>query len=213
MKAFIFDFDGVIVDSERYWNELEHAAYMKMAPGLAHDQTEYMGMSADDIYHWLKQKFTLRVTKDLYDKKIDEVAVEVYKKSSIITGFLPFLSEVQKYTQLIAIGTSSNKNWIVDALKTYNLDKEFSTIVTAQDVALGKSKPDPAIYLEAAKQLQIAPSECIVLEDSKNGVQAGLKANMYTIGLTYLNHGQDVSAANLVVKNFADIPLEKLFTL
>lgn len=212
MKAFIFDFDGVIVNSETYWQAIERSEYERLVPELKTYTGNHMGMSANDIYEWLKRDFAPTLDKKLFDDTVEKMAEKVYDNCTLTPGFMQFLEDIQLHTPHIAIGSSSNRAWILKTLTKYNLEKKISTLVTAEDVEIGYGKPHPAIYLRISKQLGIEAKDCIVLEDSKNGVIAGKAAGMYTIGITHLQNKQDVSSADKVVKDFAEIPLAKLFT-
>ena len=85
-------------------------------------------------------------------------------------------------------------------------------IVCAEDVA--KHKPDPTIFLEAAKQLGIDPEDCVVVEDAANGIEAAKRAGMKAVGLvTEFHTAEELSQADLVIDKLADLKLEKLCNL
>ena len=92
-----------------------------------------------------------------------------------------------------------NKN-----LRQLGLEKYFEVRVSGQDI--GKSKPDPAVFLAAASELNVAPDECLVIEDSMNGVLAAKNANMACLGFINLNSGnQDLSAASALFESFENL--------
>lgn len=212
MKGFIFDFDGVIVDSERYWPEETFATLQSIVPTLTRKQSyTTMGKSAYDIHEWLQTEFKVTLTLDEFLEAAGTIATRVYGKTALMPGVQTFVEAVRSYTPHIAIGTSGKREWVLPTMQHLGIGELFETIVTSSDVPVGESKPRPTIFLEAAKQMGIEPSQCIVLEDSKNGVAAGKAAGMYTIGLTHLDHGQDVSAADAIVRTYQEIPLKQLF--
>lgn len=209
MKTFIFDFDGVIVDSEHYWPEETYKVLQTIVPDLTQEQSyATMGRSAQDIYVYLQEEFALPLSlEDFYAAAVG-IANNVYKRSLVTEGLTDFLANVESRFENVAIGTSGREQWIVPVLKQYDLFERFDCIVTSDDVPVGQAKPKPDIYLEVAKRLNVPAAECIVLEDSKNGVAAGLAAGMFTIGLLHLDNKQDVSAAHMVVESFADIDFD-----
>lgn len=189
-KAFIFDLDGVIVDTAKYhflaWQKLASQLGIEFTP--EHNE-ELKGVSRvrsldiilelgkvvahqNDKNHWLKQKNDEYLS---YLKDIDN--------SEILPGVMPVLEFLKTNKQSIALGSAS-KNARPILEKTGIIDY-FDAIVDGNDVT--NAKPDPEVFLQAAKLLGINPSNSIVFEDSVAGIQAANIAKMTSVGIGELH--------------------------
>lgn len=213
MKAVIFDFDGVIVDSERYWDQGCLAIYQTMLPQwTTEDDKQLKGRSVHDIYPWLVKEHGLTLTKDEYMGRLHEFVRTIYEEQTqMIDGILELLEALQARRIPLAIASSSQRNWIDMALARFDIGHYFRYIVVAQDV--GRGKPDPAVYIEAARRLDVPADECIAIEDSTNGLKSAKAADMFCIALQHLSdtHPQDLSAAHMIVTSLRDIGVDELF--
>lgn len=185
-KAFIFDLDGVIVDTARYhflaWQKL--AAQLGINFTTAHNE-QLKGVSRvrsldiildlgkvnahqEDKNLWLKQKNDDYLT---YLKDIDN--------SEILPGVMPILEFLKTNKQPIALGSASkNARPILEKTGTLHY---FDAIVDGNDVS--NAKPDPEVFLQAAKLLGVSPENAIVFEDSVAGIQAANMAGMTSVGI------------------------------
>jgi beta-phosphoglucomutase-like phosphatase (HAD superfamily) len=112
----------------------------------------------------------------------------------------------------MGVGTSSTKDRAHKIISFLNIDEYFTTIVTSEDVK--EHKPNPHIFLEVAKRLNISPENCIVIEDARDGIIAAKNGNMKSIGyLTNLNNTELLSDADMIINNFSKISYEELKTL
>ena len=185
-KAFIFDLDGVIVDTARYhflaWQKLAQELGIEFTP--EHNE-QLKGVSRvrsldlildlgnvtanqEDKNRWLIQKNEEYLS---YLKDIDH--------TEILPGVMPILQFLKEKNQLIALGSAS-KNARPILEKTGIIDY-FNAIVDGNDVT--NAKPDPEVFLQAAKLLDVSPENAIVFEDSVAGVQAANIANMMSVGI------------------------------
>ena len=185
-KAFLFDLDGVIVDTARYhflaWQKLAQELGIEFTPehneqlkGVSRvrslDLILELGQvtaNQEDKNRWLIQK---NVEYLSYLKDIDH--------TEILPGVMPILQFLKDKNQLIALGSAS-KNAIPILEKTGIIDY-FNAIVDGNDVT--NAKPDPEVFLQAAKLLGVNPENAIVFEDSVAGVQAANIANMMSVGI------------------------------
>lgn len=196
-KAFIFDFDGVIVDSERHWDAVQREMYGRLVPGW---KDEYLaslkGMSVFDEYEHLRARFGIGLPLAEYEREIDRSATDLYgKRAELIDGAAELIGRLKKRGTPLAIATSSNRNWVEAALRRYGLASFFPVLVTGEEVK-GRGKPRPDIYLLAAEKLGVAPVDCVVLEDTANGIKAAKAAGMHAIGLGMPGSVQDLSSAD-----------------
>ncbi len=211
MKAVIFDMDGVLIDSEKIWAIHEVEFVNTIAPGFSSkDHSKITGKSPTGTYAYLKEKYNLKLTKEEFLEIYKNFALEkVYPFSKISPHALEFIKYLQTKQIPMAIASSSIQAWIDYIVNKYELKKYFQAIVSADHIG-GIGKPAPDIFLYTARQLNIKPKNCLVLEDSENGVIAGKNAGMTTYGYKNgYNEKQDLSQADKIFTNFLE--LKKIF--
>jgi len=205
-KLFIFDLDGVIVDTAHF----HYIAWQRLAGGLGirfreSDNEQLKGVSRIDslkqILHWGDR--TLEQTefdRQLVVKNDDYLKqVETLQQQDILPGVLDFLKELSSKGQLIALGSASkNARLIIDKLEIKHM---FDIIVDGTDVS--KAKPDPEVFTKACDELEVDYKNAIVFEDSQAGVKAANTAGMYSIGIGEKNN---LSEANEVFLGFNKMP-------
>lgn len=204
-KGFIFDLDGVIVDTAKY----HFLAWRKLANGLGIDFTnqeneQLKGVSRihslEKILEWGGKTLSDREFTKLMAKKNEEYLAYIDKMDA--TEILPHVSKVldflKEHEQAIALGSAS-KNARPILEKVSLLDK-FHVIVDGNDVS--KAKPDPEVFLIGAKQLQINPKDCVVFEDSVAGIKAANLADMISIGI---GEKDILHEADYVFKDFTEM--------
>ena len=207
-KAFIFDLDGVIVDTAKY----HFLAWKKLANSIGVDFSEEQNeqlkgvsrvRSLEKILNWGGIELTEEKFMELMAKKNNDYLNHVNKmdESEILPGVTRVLDYLKSENLPIALGSAS-KN-ARNILQKVNLFEVFDSIVDGTNVT--KAKPDPEVFLNAAQQLNIEPSECIVFEDSVAGVQAANIANMISIGI---GDKEVLNEADFVFKDFTEISVE-----
>lgn len=210
VAAVIFDMDGVMVDSERYWHEEEETILAEAIPDTDIPLEEITGMNVLDQYDHLATEHDVAVSKDAYFDLYDERADRIYgEKVELMDGFHDLVEMLRSHGIKTAIASSSFRRWIGLVLDRFDLHDAFEVVVSAEDIP-GRSKPEPGIYLRAASELGFAPERCVVVEDSRNGVAAAERAGMYCIGVA--RGGADLSRADAVVEDAAELR-EQLSTL
>ncbi len=212
MKAVVFDMDGVIVDSEAHWKDLEAAFFREAVAGWSDAHHErIVGMGVEDVYHHLEKEFDLVMTKHEFVERCDQVAQKVYKQHvDCAEGFLDLARGLKHRGVKTAIASSSPQRWIDMVVDRYALSPLLDAVVSADDVG-GKTKPFPDIYLEAAARLQLPTAECLAIEDSAIGVLAAKRAGYKVAAFrTPHNKGQDLSLADFELAGFSGLDYEKL---
>lgn len=197
-KGFIFDLDGVIVDTAKY----HYLAWQRLAKSLDIDFTEEENeqlkgvsrvCSLEKILSWGNKMISEEQFTQLMGKKNEEYLSYIAEMDSneILPDVPRVLQTLIKQQQPISLGSASkNARTILDRV---DLRKHFDAIVDGNDVS--KAKPDPEVFLIAAKLLNIKPKDCVVFEDSVAGVEAANAANMISIGIgskAILGHAQYV---------------------
>ena len=185
-KGFIFDLDGVIVDTAKY----HYLAWRKLANDLGFEFTKeqnemFKGVSRKRCLEILLDIGGIDATQEQFDtwmveKNIDYLAyIDEMDASEILPKVKKVLKYLKKKEQPIALGSAS-KN-AVPILEKVGLLSYFDTIVDGNNVT--KAKPDPEVFLLAAEQLGVKPQDCIVFEDAVAGIEAANRANMISIGI------------------------------
>ncbi|MDY2587357.1 beta-phosphoglucomutase [Winogradskyella aquimaris] len=186
MRGFIFDLDGVIVDTAKY----HYLAWKKLANDLGIDFTEEENeqlkgvsrvKSLEKILDWGNKTISEQSFNELMAKKNDDYLSHISKmdESEILPDVPRVLNLLKKKKQPISLGSASKNARTI--LERVSLKNQFDAIVDGNDVS--KAKPDPEVFLIAAKRLNVKPENCIVFEDSVAGVEAANVANMISIGI------------------------------
>lgn len=215
-KAVIFDMDGVIIDSE----PIHYRVVKRFANDLGFDISfqdwqEFIGSKQEIIWLRLKEKYKLlQAVDDLVSehRKRYMQELQTLRDEKPIKGVDTLIRNLYIKDIKIALASSSPRNNIETVLKMFNIIDYFNVIVCGDDVKEGK--PSPKIFLQAAKMVNVCPEECVVIEDSYNGVMAAKAANMKCIGFKNINSGnQDISKADKIVTSLMDINYEILNAL
>lgn len=220
LKAMIFDFDGVINDSEplhlQVFNEVLAQFGIEITENLYYK--EYLGFTDFDCFKALAEKHRLGLDAAGIEKLIDQksrIFEDLIKTGdSIIEGVPEFLRMLSENNVPVAICSGALRADIETALAGTDLSDFFEVIVTADDVE--KGKPDPEGFLLALKELnkkqqdQIRPDECVVIEDSHWGLEAAQKAGMHTIAVTNSYKAEQLKTAEKIVARLDALLLSDL---
>lgn len=199
VAAVLFDMDGVIVDSERYWHEEERTILAEAVPDQDVPLEDITGMNVLDQYDHLASQYDVAVSRDAYFDLYDSRADAIYgERVVLMEGFHDLVGAIRARGVRTALASSSFRRWIELVLARFDLRDLFDVIVSAEDID-GPSKPAPGIYRHAASELGVDPGQCVVVEDSGNGVAAAKEAGMYCIGFD--RGGADLSQADIVVQD------------
>ncbi len=186
IKNIIFDFDGVLVDSEILVAKA-FAKYMQSF-GVEVDEKEFASLAGKktvQVIEILSKKYSINDQQKFY-RDIMDIASNIYKKElTTVKGAYDFVSNL---TLNIFIGSNSMKERIIDGLQRVNLDKYFQPKQIYSFDLVDKPKPDPDIYLKAIGDNNLIKAETIIIEDSAVGVMAGVAACVKVIGLTAGGH-------------------------
>ncbi|WP_088323394.1 beta-phosphoglucomutase [Polaribacter tangerinus] len=212
-KGFIFDLDGVIVDTAKY----HYLAWKKLANHLGFEFTEthnelFKGVSRKRCLEILLDIGSVNATKEQFDtwmveKNIDYLKyIEKMDASEILPDVPKILEFLKKNKLPIALGSASKNAQPI--LEKVGLLHYFDAIVDGNNVT--KAKPDPEVFLLAAKQLGVKPENCIVFEDAVAGIEAANNANMTSVGI---GDAQILNEAKFNFKNFTKIDINFLTRL
>ena len=182
-RAALFDLDGVVFDTEPqysvFWGS-QCRLYHPEHPGLEH---EIKGSTLDQIFdRWWSGP--LEAERETLTQRLNDFEAQMHY--DYIEGLQDFLAVLRTQGVRTAIVTSSNRQKMDSVYRSRpELRLVFDEILTSEDFT--ESKPSPQCYLRAAQRLGVAPEDCVVFEDSFNGLRSGRAAGMYVVGLATTN--------------------------
>ncbi|MEE1314303.1 MAG: HAD family phosphatase [Faecalimonas sp.] len=179
IKAVIFDVDGTLLDSMWIWTEVDDwflEKYHLTKPEGFHEGME--GMSYSETAQYFLDLFpSLPHTREQLEAEWYEMAYELYStKLTLKPGAYEFIKTMHEQGIKLGIATSNNRELAISALKHNRVFDCIDSIWTACEVNAGK--PNPAVYLRVAEDLEVEPEHCLVFEDVPNGILAGKNAGM-----------------------------------
>lgn len=212
-KGFIFDLDGVIVDTAKY----HFLAWKKLANSIGVDFTQEQNeqlkgvsrvKSLEKILAWGNKTISEEKFQELMKEKNDDYLhyIDAMDASEILPDVPRVLDYLIKKGQPIALGSASKNARTI--LEQVNLLNKFDAIVDGTNVS--KAKPDPEVFLIAADLIKMKPKHCIVFEDSLAGIEAANTANMVSIGI---GHKDILKEADFNFNDFTEIDTKFLKTL
>ncbi len=207
LKAVIFDMDGVIIDSEPLHAK---AAVLALEKYKVSVQIEYaygfIGTTTSVMSRKMIEDFHLTITAEEL-LKANEDAKEYLLKAEgypIIPYVKELMEDLHRNGMKLIIASSSSSAAIESVMKSLQIENLFDGYISG--TAMKQPKPAPDIFLAAAKQLGVEPSECIVIEDSYNGVSAAVAAGITCLGFLNPNSGkQDLSQADILAEGFEEV--------
>ncbi|MEZ4634839.1 MAG: HAD family hydrolase [Caldilineaceae bacterium] len=181
IKAIIFDFDGLILDTEspeyQSWQEIyaDHGCSLPLSKW-----GQLIGTANTfDPYAYLAEQSGRAVDRPSLQAKHRSRAIELIESLSPLPGVEDYIADAKRLGLRLAVASSSRRDWVEGHLTRLGLAHHFDAFSCADDVE--RVKPDPAIYRIAAERLGVAPSQAIALEDSPNGALAAKRAGIYCV--------------------------------
>ncbi|WP_324672123.1 HAD family hydrolase [Hymenobacter sp. GOD-10R] len=216
IRTVIFDMDGVVIDTE----PIHHNAFFTHFGELGIDVSDemyatFLGSSTRNMYQRLKKAFGLNEEvedlmnrkRELFNKQFDEDT-----ELDLLPGVRHLIEDLHQHGVQLVLASSASKATIARVFKRFDLYPYFSHLVSGEDFT--ESKPNPEIFIHAADLAQTPRNECIVIEDSTNGITAAHAAGIYCVAYASEHSAlQDLRLANQVIKHFDELSAEKIMAI
>lgn len=214
IKALIFDLDGLLVDSEPYWDEARRILAFDVGVHWdwnEDDQKAVMGRSTHEWVEYMIKRFNLAFSPRMVEEKIIDNMVRLYRQQ------IPFLPGAQETVSLAAdnfitgLASGSPRSLIDSVTDDPTFRGKFQVALSGDQFERGKPAPD--IYLATAAELEVQPGECVCFEDSGNGILAGKQAGMKVVAVPdnrFYPAVEIVAQADVVLESLHDFSLDTI---
>lgn len=207
IKAVIFDFDGLLVDSEDLWYQAYKTTCAKYGGDYTEElRAETIGQGGISII--LMELFNIQEDRQIFRQKVrDTFKTLTTNGLKLMPGAREIVRQLKQDFPL-AIGSSSHTEHIRSTINSLGLSDAFVSIVGGDQVE--RSKPFPDIYLKAAADIGVEPKSCLVFEDSLNGVRAAKSAGMRIVAIPSNPTSSEFTEANWIFNNLNSVDLNRV---
>lgn len=202
-KAFIFDMDGVIVDSERFYHK-QRMGFLELMglESFVSDPRKYVGASFMD--GWKMMVPDENMWGELLPKYKQYFKTHRINYADYVHPYVgKFLNDLKNEGMIATVASAGPRDSIVQMMDQCNFHKYFDSILSGESVQ--NNKPAPDIYLKSVEKIGIDPIECVALEDSSIGINAAKNAGLETWALNYPGYSSDQSKADYVFNGFGEV--------
>lgn len=220
LRAVIFDFDGVIADSESAHFRTFNRVLSQYGVTIARDDyySQYLGLSDYDVFTYLKDNAILPAdcpaVGELIRSKNTLFEEMMHNNDQIIDGVSELLCILKENSILMAICSGALLREIELILEPTGLESYFQTIVSADQIERGKPYPDGFLLalarINKQNETDITPSECLVIEDAQWGINAAIAAGMHTAAVTNSYPADQLKEAEIIVSNLRELTWERI---
>ena len=216
LKAVIFDMDGVIIDSEPMHHKAYYDMFNEVDIKVSKEFYEsFTGQSTINICKRLCDHFSLIESPETLvglKRKHYKQFFESNSSLTLIDGVLDLIKEYHSNGLTLVLASSAAMTSIDQIFDRFELEQYFVAKLSGGD--LKQSKPHPEIFINAVQAAGYSKNECIVIEDSTNGIEAAKGAGVFCVGFdSFHSKNQDYSKADLVIKDFKEISFNKINTV
>jgi len=217
IKALLFDFDGLILDTETPEFDVWQTIYREYGQELGAEQWGQIvggwGASHFDPAENLVELVGDGIEPDALRARYRAESDAIVLQQPIMPGVVDYLNDARRLKLQLAIASSSPHSWVEPHLTRLQLAHRFDAVICKDDVLPGRTKPNPDLFLKALEVVSANPDEAVVFEDSPNGVKAARAAGIFVVSepnpMTAL---LKTDGANLTLSSLADLPLRQLLT-
>jgi HAD superfamily hydrolase (TIGR01509 family) len=214
LKALIFDFDGLILDTETPEVLVWQSIYREYGFELPVDEwTKTIGgygVSNFDAAEHLSFVSGGRFDAVSSRARHKEESAKIVHASPILPGVVDMIQQAKKNDLQVAVGSSSPHSWVDSHLKRLDIFHHFDHIICQDDVAPGRTKPNPDIFLKALDKLNIEKDAAVVFEDSPNGVLAAQRAGIFVVGVPNPLTSKLGVSGDITIPSLEQISLQEL---
>lgn len=180
IKAIIFDFDGLIIDTESVWFEAYKEVLVDYEIQLTLEKfSEVVGTHDDVLFSYVEENCSIPFNRESIERKVSELVQVKLGDPVLRESVEDYLIAAKQAGLKIGLASSSSRVWVEGFLKKLHIYDYFEVIKTSEDVS--EVKPDPELYLKTIEALSIEANEAIAFEDSLNGLQAARKAGLHCV--------------------------------
>jgi len=212
IRALVFDFDGLIVDTETAEHQAWQELYYERGAELPLERwIECIGTSMDawNPYDQLEQQLGELIDRQQIRVRVAERTAEILADRSTLPGVSEFIDRARELDMPIGVASSSSRQWVESHLARLALRERFDVIRCSDDV--DQVKPDPELYLSVCQALDAEPEASIAVEDSPNGIRAAKAAGLYCVSVpNALTRNLSMDSADLVLVSLATITLDEV---
>jgi beta-phosphoglucomutase len=208
IRTVIFDMDGVIIDTEPIHHQAFFTQFAELGIHVSDElYASFLGSSTRNVFQHIKQEFNLpqeveallRRKRELFNQAFDADA-----DLDLLPGVRALIEDIKQHGLQMVLASSASKATIARVFDRFGLKPYFTHLVSGEDFA--QSKPNPEIFLHAASLAETPVNQCVVIEDSANGVAAAKAAGIYCIGYASPHSaGQDLRLADRVIQDFSEL--------
>ena len=211
INTVLYDMDGLLLDTEPLWGVSMLRVAKKHKIPITHERfKDTTGLRIYEVTdHWaIHFPWEGKTAREVADEILDDIIASSKESAGVLKGVENSLKLLKKHNYKVGLASSSPKHMIDALVDHFDLTKYFDVITSADAVSLGK--PHPAVFLNCAAELGSRPNECLVLEDSVNGMIAGKAARMKVIVVPDELHFDDprFSLADGKLRSLEDFDLE-----
>lgn len=215
LKALIFDFDGLILDTETPEYLAWQNIYQEHGFELPHDEWGKIiggyGLSDFDAAEHLALLSKGRLDSVALRTRHSTESLARIHTQSVLPGVLDLIHAAKAHGLKLAIASSSHHAWVDGHAKRLGIFHYFDKVICADDVGVGRTKPNPDLFLLALDQLQVKKEAAVVFEDSPNGVKAANRAGIFVVAVpNHVTAQLVIEGANLIVRSLSELPLSLL---
>ena len=207
IEAVIFDLDGVLVDSEHVWDEVrEELARERGGRWNDRAQAEMMGMSSVEWSRYMHDVIGLaEPPEEISAEVVRRMQARYARELPVVPGAIEAVRRL-RVSYRLGVASSSNRPLIDTVLSATGLARLFEATVSSEEVARGK--PEPDVYLEAVRRLDVEPERAAAIEDSENGIRSARAAGMRVIAIPnrrYPPPADALALADVVLRSLGDL--------
>ena len=212
IKAIVFDFDGLILDTET--TDFEAWQTMYRAYGVELPLSVWLPIIGDATQDFKIDQHLVELTgkpidRDELRQRQKALHIEMLEDATPMPGVEDYIRTAKRLGIRIGVASGSRRSWVVGRLERLGLAHHFETVICRDDV--GRAKPDPAAYIAAVQNLGTAPDQALALEDSLPGIRAAKLAGLFCVAVPGpMTKNISFLEADMRLESLVDMPLEEL---